>query len=63
MLSGSRWGPGIMSFAPTSTEAKGRPQALTWNMGTTGRTQSRSESANVLPIATIMEWRTVERWE
>src|SRR5215217_7126621 len=46
-LAASRFGPGIISLAPTRTEAKGRPQALTWNMGTTGSTQSASERERV----------------
>jgi fatty-acyl-CoA synthase len=32
--------PGRTSFAPTAGTAKGRPQALAWNIGTTASTQS-----------------------
>jgi hypothetical protein len=41
-LAGSRCGPGITSLAPTITQEKGMPQALAWNIGTTGRTTSCS---------------------
>jgi hypothetical protein len=41
----SRCGPGKTSFAPTIGAANGRPQALTWNIGTTGRSESRERSA------------------
>jgi hypothetical protein len=39
----SRCAPGKTSLAPTSGAAYGRPQAFTWNMGTTGRITSRAE--------------------
>ena len=40
-LAASRCGPGNTSFAPIITAVNGMPQALTWNIGTTGHTQSR----------------------
>ena len=33
-------GPGRTSLAPVKALVKGKPQALAWNMGTTGRTVS-----------------------
>ena len=36
----SRCGPGNTSLAPTIGAAYGTPQALTWNIGTTGRITS-----------------------
>ncbi len=41
-------GPGSTSFAPTSAAENGSPQALTWNIGTTGTTESdaRRQSAS-----------------
>ena len=42
----SRCGPGITSLAPTSGTAYGRLQALTWNIGTTGRITSLAEQSS-----------------
>ena len=39
-------GPGNTSLAPTSAAEYGMPQALTWNIGTTGSTESRADSAH-----------------
>ena len=36
-------GPGKTTLAPVSAAEYGRPQALTWNMGTTGSTASRAD--------------------
>jgi hypothetical protein len=41
----SSWGPGNTSLDPESGPLKGMPQALTWNIGTTGRMASRAEEA------------------
>ena len=41
------FGPGNTSFAPTIAQPYGSAQALTWNIGTTGRTTSAPAS----PIA------------
>ena len=41
---GDRSGPGMTRLAPTATPAWARPQALAWNMGTTGRIVSRSQA-------------------
>ena len=38
-------GPGNTSFAPTIIAANGKPQALAWNIGTTGSTASRSRES------------------
>ena len=37
-----RSGPGITRLAPLATAACARPQALAWNIGTTGRMRSLS---------------------
>ena len=39
------FGPGKTSFAPTTVAPYGMLQALTWNIGTTGITTSRFDSA------------------
>jgi len=39
----SRAGPGNTSLAPVSAVVYGRPQAFTWNIGTTGSTLSRAD--------------------
>ena len=36
-------GPGKTSLQPVSAAEYGMPQALTWNMGTTGSTESRAD--------------------
>jgi len=61
-LTGSRWGPGKTCFAPTMVQVKGNPHALTWNMGTTGRTTSCREIPKVSAIAEAKEWSTNDRW-
>ena len=52
----------MIRSAPASTAAYASPQALAWNIGTTGRTLSCSDSANTLPWHTPSECRYVERW-
>ncbi len=47
-LCGSRCGPGKTCFAPISVQANGKPHALAWNIGTTGRTTSASESGSAV---------------
>ncbi len=48
-LGPSRCRPGITSAAPLIGAAYGRPQALTWNIGTTGSTRSTARSASTSP--------------
>ena len=55
-------GPGNASAAPAITAACARPQALAWNIGTTGMTVSRSETATVSASIAPIECRTLERW-
>ena len=62
-LSGSRWGPGKTWLAPTKVAAKGNPQALAWNMGTTGVTVSWQDSPTPSGRALARACSTVERWE
>ena len=42
----SRRGPGNTSFAPTNGAENGKPQALTWNIGTTGAMTSLADRQN-----------------
>ena len=56
-------GPGMTSRAPVFVEMYGRPQALTWNIGTTGMTESRSLIARPSDWFAPSAWRTVERCE
>ena len=50
-------------LAPHATPAWARPQALAWNMGTTGRIVSRSQAPRLSAIITPMVCSQVERWE
>src|SRR5258706_546927 len=63
MFTGSRCGPGIAILAPTITQANGMPQALAWNIGTTGVTTSRSWMSMPDSSARPNVWRTSERCE
>ena len=45
-LGPSSWRPGMTSAAPTIGAAYGVPQALTWNIGTTGITRSMARRPN-----------------
>src|SRR6478609_7048714 len=58
----SRNGPGRTSLAPTMQAAYGRPQALTWNIGTTGRMVSRAEQLSESGRALAYVCSSVERW-
>jgi hypothetical protein len=53
----------MTSDAPAMRAAYGRPQALAWNIGTTGRTRSALDSAKALPVHAAIEWRKAVRWE
>ncbi len=57
--SGAGWRKrsGISSQAPAMKAACGRPQALTWNIGTTGSVMSREVSANASAVLTCIECR------
>ena len=55
------WGPGMTSVAPEATAAWARPQALAWNMGTTGRMTSRSHAPRLSAVIAPMVCRKVER--
>src|SRR3989344_840066 len=59
----SRWWPGITSLQPTIAAAYGRPQALTWNMGTTGSTVSVALRHIASGRAAANACSTVERCE
>ena len=63
MAPGDRSGPGITRLAPQATPAWARPQALAWNMGTTGRIVSRSLAPRLSAIIAPAVCSHVERWE
>ena len=58
-----RNGPGSSSSAPVSAAAKGRPHALTWNIGTMASTRSRDESPTASAVQTVVECSETERCE
>ena len=60
---GARSGPGITSDAPAIIAACPRPQALAWNIGTTGRILSDSDSENTADVSVANECSQVERCE
>ena len=49
----SRAGPGKTNFAPNIAPAYGIPQALTWNIGTTGSMHEELETFATFPELTI----------
>ena len=53
----------MTSRAPVFVEMYGRPQALTWNIGTTGMTESRSLIPRPSDWLAPSACRTVERCE
>ena len=55
-------GPGITSLAPTIAALYGMPQALTWNIGTTGKITSRAEQSIASGSAEPKAWSRLERW-
>ena len=62
-FSGCIIAPGMTSEAPAAGAACAIPQALAWNIGTTGIATSRMPSPNALGIRTPMVCRNVERCE
>ena len=56
-------GPGMTSRAPVFVEMYGRPHALTWNIGTTGITESVWLIPRPSDWLAPSAWRTVERCE
>ena len=61
IASGARFGPGITRVAPLPTAACARPHAFAWNMGTTGSTRSRSDTARLPAATTPKVCSTVDR--
>jgi len=59
---GDRSGPGITSDAPAIAAVYGKPHALAWNIGTTGRIVSRSLMLNTAALIDANECSHVERW-
>ena len=55
--------PAYTWFAPTIAAAQGWPHAFAWNIGTTGRTVSRSVSPMHAAWFTPMACSTIERCE
>ncbi len=60
---GDRLAPGSTSVAPAITDACGSPQALAWNIGTTGRIVSRSDTDMAAADSTAIACSQQERWE
>ena len=56
-------GPGNTILAPVSGTEYGKPQALTWNIGTTGSTASRADTFSASGMVEAYECSTVERCE
>jgi hypothetical protein len=54
---GWRWRSGSSRLAPDISAACGSPQALTWNIGTTGRVVSAAVRAMASAMLTCMECR------
>ena len=63
MALGTMFGPGMTRPAPVATAAWARPQALAWNMGTTGRMTSRSDAPRLSAVMAPMVCRNVDRCE
>ena len=61
-LGASRCGPGKTTFAPIIAAVKGMPQALTWNIGTTGRITSRCAMSMASGSAETSECSTCDWW-
>ena len=59
---GERSGPGITNDDPAKMPAWHSPQALAWNIGTTGRITSASQTPTPSAIIAPNECSTVERW-
>ena len=54
--------PGMTMAAPEAGPAWAMPQALAWNIGTTGMALSRMPRPNALGATTAIVCSTVERW-
>ena len=59
---GERSGPGMISVAPVATPAWARPQALAWNIGTTGSTRSDSRMPMLSAPVAAKVCSQLERW-
>ena len=60
---GVRSGPGRTCLAPSIVAMYGMPQAIAWNIGTTGITESASRMPIESGSAAPRVWRTIERCE
>ncbi len=49
-------GRGAPALAPTIAQVNGSPQAFAWNIGTTGSSASRCDTASVSAMAVASEW-------
>ena len=54
--------PGMTSLAPTAGPEKATPQALAWNMGTTGRITSAAPRPITSCCRVTRVWMKLERW-
>ena len=52
----------MTSVAPVATAAWARPQALAWNIGTTGRMTSLSRAPRLSAVIAPIVCRNVDRW-
>ena len=59
---GSGREPGKTCFAPIQAAANGRPQAFTWNIGTTGITASLSQMPTWSAVQIARACRQIPRW-
>ena len=59
----SSFWPGMTSLAPTAGAEKARPQALAWNIGTTGSTVSVARMPRTSPPIVTRVCRKFERCE
>ena len=55
--------PGMTILAPVPGAENATPQALAWNIGTTGRITSRCDRPITSGCRVIRVWRTLERCE
>ena len=56
-------GPGKTIFEPVRAAEKGMPQALAWNIGTTGVTMSFWEKLSMSGMQLVSECSIIPRWE
>ena len=63
MAAPSMRAPGMTSLVPPAGPAKAMPQALAWNIGTTGRITSLGEAPSTVDCMPSSVWMKFERCE